>query len=100
MIELLAIVLEKIGEAFLGALAGKVSDEIWSKLKSNPAKIALKRSLGAAIQRYATSPLRLDLARSLLARDGFLSQSLVAQELTQLIRFEREPNAEFIGAQW
>jgi hypothetical protein len=100
MIELLAFVLEKIGEAFLGALVGKVSEEIWSKLKGDPAKIALKRSIGAAIQRYATSPQRLDLARPLLARKGFLTKPLVAEELTQLIRFEREPNATFIGQQW
>src|SRR5207249_582067 len=53
-----------------------------------------------AIQRYATSPLRLDLARPLLEKDGFLTLPTVAQELTQLVRFELEPNAELIGRQW
>jgi NACHT N-terminal Helical domain 2 len=100
MIALLAIVLEKIGEAFLGALAGKVTDEVWTRLKGDPAKSALKQALGAAIQRYATSQLRLDLARMLLEQDGFLTLPAVANEVTQLVRFEREPDAELIGRQW
>lgn len=100
MIALLAIVLEKIGDAFLGALAGKVTDEVWTRLKGDPAKTALKQALGAAIQRYATSQLRLDLARPLLEKDGFLTLPAVANEVTQLVRFEREPNAELIGRQW
>ncbi len=101
MIEITIVILEKIGEAFLGALAGKVTDEIWTKLKGDPAKKALKQALGVAIQHYATSgELRLDLARPLLEKDGFLTLPAVAQELTQLVRFEREPNAELIGRQW
>lgn len=100
MIEILVVVLEKIGEAFVGALAGKVTDEAWTKLKGDPAKTALKQALGAAIQRYASSQLRLDLARSLLERDGFLTLPSVVHELTQLVRFEREPNADLIGRHW
>ena len=100
MIELFVVVLEKIGEAFLGALVGKVSDEVLTKLKGDPAKTALKLALGAAIQRYATSQLRLSLARPLLEKDGFLTLPAVAHELTQLVRFEREPNAELIGQKW
>lgn len=99
MIEILAVVLEKIGEAFLGALAGKVTDEVWKKLKGDPAKTALKHALGAAIQRYATSQLRLDLARPLLEKDGFLTLPAVANEVTQVVRFEGEPKAELIGQQ-
>src|SRR5260370_16458956 len=98
MIEVLVVVLEKIGEAFLGALAGKVTDEVWMKLKGDPAKTALKLALGAAIQRYATSQLRLDLARPLLEKDSFLALPVVANEVTQLFRFEREPNADLIAA--
>src|SRR5947209_2067750 len=95
MIALLAIV-----DAFLGALAGKVTDEVWTRFKSDPAKSALKQALGAAIQRYATLQLRLDLARPLLEKDSFLTFPDVANEVTQLVRFEREPNAELIGHQW
>ena len=87
MIDILAVVLEKIGESFLAALAGKATDEAWTKLKGDPAKAAFKRALGPAIQRYATSPLRLDLARPLLEKDGFLTLPTVAQELAQLVRF-------------
>ena len=93
MIELLAVVLGKIGDAFLAALAEKVPDEIWTKIHGDPTKKAIKRALGAAIQRYATLGLRLDLARPLLQKDGFLTLPAVAQELTQLVRFDREPNA-------
>ena len=100
MIEQFAVVLKKIGEAFLGALAGKFTDEVWTKLKGDPAKTALKLALGAATQRYAMSQLRLDLARPFLEKDGFLILPAVAYELTQLVRFERKPNAELIGQQW
>ena len=98
--ELLAIVLEKIGESLLDALTGKVTDEAWSKLKRDPAKTALRHALGAAIERYGTSQQRLDLARPLLEMDGFLTLPAVANELAQFVRFEREPNAELIGQQW
>ena len=99
MIELV-FVLEGIATAFLTALAEKITDEAWTKLKGDPAKSALKRAIGTAIQRYATSNLRLDLARPLLGKDNFLVLPSVATELTQLIRFEREPNTVFIGQQW
>ncbi|MGH2498011.1 MAG: hypothetical protein ACRDIV_25195, partial [Ktedonobacteraceae bacterium] len=88
------------GTAFLAALAGNVTDEVWTKIKSDAAKKAIKQAIGAAIQRYATSDLRLDLARPLLEKDGFLTMPAVAGELTQLVRFEREPNAVLIGQQW
>ncbi len=100
MVRELAVVLEKIEEAFIGALAGKVTDETWTKIRSDAAKIALKGAFAASIQRYATSSLHLDLARPLLEMDGLLTLPAVAQELAQLVRFEREPNAEFIGQMW
>lgn len=98
--ELLAIVLEKTGESLLDPLTGKVSGEVWSKLKDASVKTALRHALGAAIQRYATSQQRLDLARPLLEMDGFLTFPIVGNELAQLVRFEREPNAELIGQLW
>src|SRR5712692_9048607 len=95
-----SFILAKIADAFLGALFGKVTDDIIHKLQEDPAKKAFKRALAAAIQRYAALPLRLDLARLLLEKDSFLALPAIAQELTQLVRFEREPNAELIGRQW
>ncbi len=100
MIEILSVVLSKIAEAFIGVLVSKLTDEVRSKLQGDPAKNAIKRALGAAIQRYATSGLRLDLARPLLEKDGFLTLPSVAEELTQLVRFEREPDTELIGQKW
>ena len=55
--------------AQLAVVLGKVMDEVWTRLKGDPAKTALRRALGAAIQRYVTSQLRLDLARPLLEKD-------------------------------
>lgn len=101
MIEILAVALEKIGEAFLDAFMGNVADDLLKKLKADPAKQAIKQALGTAIQSYATSGgLRIELAQPLLQKDGFLTVPEVTAELTQLIRFEREPNAELIGKQW
>ena len=81
MIEIVAVVLGKIGDAFLAALAEKVPDEIWTKIRGDPTKKAFNRALGGAIQRYATSGLHLDLARPLLQKDSFLILPAVAQEL-------------------
>jgi hypothetical protein len=100
MIEMLTVVLGKIGEAFLTALAGKVTDEVWTKLKREPVRNAFKQALAAAIEYYASSSLRLELARPLLEKDGFLTLPTIAAEFTQLVRFEREPNAVLIGQEW
>jgi hypothetical protein len=86
--------------AFLDTLASEVTKKVWSKLKRDPVKIALRYALSAAIQRYATSQLSLDLVSPLLKKNGFLTLPEVAKELTQLVRFEREPNTELIGQQW
>jgi len=93
-------VLEKIGEALLDAFVGNVTDDIWTKLKGDPTKKAFQYAVAAATQRYAVLPLRLDLARPLLEKDSFLTLPAVAQEVIQVVRFEREPNAALIGQQW
>ena len=54
--------------AFLNTLAGEVTKEVWSKLERDPVKVALRCALGAAIQRYATSQLSLDLVSPLLKK--------------------------------
>ncbi len=104
MIEIAAsIVLEKIAEACFSVLLEKGIDTIQTQLKGSPAKIAFKQALGAAIERYARLPLRLDLARPLLETNSFLMQPAVAQELMRLVRFgelNQLSNAEFIGQQW
>ncbi len=92
-----ALILTKVADAFIGALSGKVTDSLLSKLKGDPAKNAFKQAVGNAIQRYGTGE-RLALARPL--KDGLLSMPVVADELAQIVCFEREPNAELIGRNW
>jgi hypothetical protein len=100
MIVLLTLALGKLAEAFLAALADKVSHEVLTKLQGDPAKSTMKQALGSAIQLYSALPWRLELAHPLLTEHSFLTRPLIAQELTQLVRFEREPNAELIGRAW
>ncbi|MEM8831667.1 MAG: hypothetical protein AAGE96_20255 [Cyanobacteria bacterium P01_G01_bin.19] len=99
MLAIVATILTKSAEAFLEALIGTVTEDLYDRLRSDPAKNAYKQALGAAIQRYSTGE-RLFLARALTRNNGMLSDKEVATEFSQLIRFEREPNAELIGKRW
>lgn len=92
-------VLTKVADSFTSALMGKVSNELITKLKGDPAHNAFKHALGSAIQRYASGP-RLALAAPLLDEQGFLTQADIASELTHIIRFDREPDAKMIGERW
>lgn len=92
-------ILTAVAQAVVGALAGKVADGLLAKLRGDPAQNALKQALGAAIQRYATGE-RLLLARPLTRRDGPLSRPDVANEIAQLIHFEREPDYQLMGRRW
>lgn len=94
------IVLSIITESFFSTLIDKSTEELWSKLKGDPTRNAFKQAVGVAIQRYATSGSRLDLARPLLQKDSPLKEPDIALELSQLVRFEREPNAKLIGERW
>lgn len=94
------VILGMVADAFIAALADKVTGELWTKLKGDPAKNAFKQALGAAIHRYGLTGTRLDLAQPLLKENGPLTEPIVAAELTQLIRFDREPNVELIGQRW
>jgi hypothetical protein len=94
------VVLELVAKSFISSLVGKSSEQLWAKLEGDPTHNAFKQALGSAIQRYATSGSRLDLAQPLLQKNSPLKEPDVAAELTQLIRFEREPNAELIGKRW
>lgn len=100
MITFSGLVLGAIAQAFLDALAGKVTEEILSKLKRDPARNALKQALGAAIRRYAQENLRLELVPPLLQQDGPLTEPSVAEELAQIVRFQRDPDYNRIGQNW
>ncbi len=100
MIVATTAILTLITEGVVGALAEKLTDEVASKLRGEPAKQALRQAIGAAIQRYATSGARLDLAAPLLHPNGLLTQPAVAEELAQVIRPDHEPNLMLIGDRW
>jgi hypothetical protein len=93
-------VLTMIAEGVVGKLAEKLTDKAAGKLRSEPAKQALRQALGAAIQRYATAGARLDLAAPLLRPNGPLAQPAVAEELAQIVRPDHEPNLTLIGDRW
>ena len=94
------VILSTVAKAFIGALVGKVTDELRAKLKSDPAQQAFKQALGAAINRYSTTGSRLGLAQPLLQRDGPLTEPAVAAELARLVVFEGVPDTELIGQRW
>lgn len=100
MIVATTAVITMIAEGVIGALAGKLTEEEAGKLRSEPAKQALKQAVGAAIQRYATAGARLDLAAPLLRPNGPLTQPAVAEELAQIVRPDHEPNLALIGDRW
>lgn len=97
---------------FLGIIAGKVFDELAGKglnmaantaiarLQGDKVKAAFKLALGEAVQRYATSGTRFAIAEPLLRADGPLANDTVANELAQVLRFDREPNYQLIGDRW
>ncbi|MCB8951920.1 MAG: ATP-binding protein [Ardenticatenales bacterium] len=100
MTALSIVVLTTVADAFLGAIAGKVTDNTYLKLKGEPSRKAFKQAIGKAIHSYATTGTRLELAQPLLDATGFLTEPSVAQEVTQIINFDREPNIELIGSRW
>ncbi|CCH55790.1 hypothetical protein BN8_05077 [Fibrisoma limi BUZ 3] len=99
MITLVTTILTKAADAFLQALAGNITEDLFKKLKGDPAKNAYKKALGTAIQRYSTGE-KLFFSKALIQEDGILSDQEVALELSQLIRFERKPNVEVIARKW
>lgn len=100
MIEISALVLGKAADAFITALADKVTEEAWSRLQKESARAAFKQALGAAIERFSTDRLRLRLARPLMLPDGLLTNPAVAKELVLLVGFDREPDPNIIGRHW
>jgi hypothetical protein len=94
-----SILLGFAAEKFFGALFSNVSDDLYEKLKGDPAKRAYKKALGIAIQRYASGE-RVPITRPLLAKDGLFADSQVANELTKILLFDQEPDIELIGNRW
>lgn len=99
MIAIAATLLSSAAQAFLDAVAGTISDDLARRLKADPAVVAYKVALATAIQRYST-PERLTLARALTGERSILMSREVAGELSQILRFDREPNYDLIGRSW
>lgn len=99
MIAIAATLLSSAAQAFLDAVAGTISDDLARRLKADPAVVAYKVALAAALQRYST-PERLTLARALTGERSILMSREVAGELSQILRFDREPNYDLIGRTW
>src|SRR5947209_13044578 len=94
-------ILTKIADAIIGKLVGDGTQEMISKLQGDPTKKALKKALGEALTRYVTSrPERKVIAQPLLRRKSLLAEKDIADELAQVLKFVREPNALFIGNHW
>jgi len=105
MLEMLAIsaLLTAAGKKVFDSLAskavGQMSDAALKKLEGDPAHRAFERALGETVHRYATTE-RLYLARPLLEEPSILTNSEVANELANVIGFQRKPNASVIAKHW
>ncbi|MCZ7570789.1 MAG: hypothetical protein M5U01_19695 [Ardenticatenaceae bacterium] len=93
-------ILALVAEAFCDVLAESATAELKAKLLGDPTRKAFQHALGAALHRYATSGSRLSLAQPLLDKKGPLTQREVVEELTQIVRFVRDPNYQLIGERW
>jgi hypothetical protein len=94
-------ILTKIADTIIGTLVDDGTQEVVSKLQSDPTKKAIKKALGEALTRYVTSqPERKVIAKPLLRRKSLLAEKDIADELAQVVKFVREPNAILIGRRW
>lgn len=100
ILSILGLVAKKVFDKLFDECADEWSSKLKAKLKGDPARNAFKKALGEAIHRYATTDKHLMLARPLLEENGPLTEDSVVEELMQIVRFRREPNAELIGDRW
>ncbi|MEO1807933.1 MAG: hypothetical protein AAFU33_24190 [Bacteroidota bacterium] len=87
-------------DAFIGSVMSSTVEGVLQKLKGDPTKIAYQQALTTAIQRYSSSGQRALLATALVKDGSILTEQGVANELAQLIKFERSPDAKLIGIRW
>jgi hypothetical protein len=74
--------LSKAADALIAALVGRVTEAALLRLREDAPRRALERAFGAALQRYAGTATRLELARPLLQPDGLLADPVVAMEIS------------------
>lgn len=97
---ILSIIAEKFLSALISNLAGRATSVLLTKLRGDPARNAFKQALGKAIHSYATTDKRLMLTRPLLERNGPLTEDSVVEEMMEIVRFSRKPDAKLIGDRW
>ena len=102
MISTLTLILNAVSDACITKLIDSTIDKAKDKLRKDPAKIAFKKALGTAIQQYAASQNMRStyLVEPLLEKENFLTLPSVVEEITHLLRFDREPDAQLIGRKW
>jgi hypothetical protein len=96
----LGLIAGKVLDALASKSMEKATDAAFAKLQGDKVRNAFKLALGEAIQRYATVGTRFAIAEPLLQKDGPLTEQSLAEELAQVLRFDREPNYELIGGRW
>jgi hypothetical protein len=96
-----SFVFAEIAKALIAELVKRTIDATQTKLKRDETQTALQIAITAAVQQYAASAsYRLVLSRPLLERDSPLTVPPVIEEISQIVRFEREPNYELVGRYW
>ena len=95
-----AILASAVTQLIVSLVSSLLSDAAKSKLRSRSTRKSVRVALGAAIRSYASSGLRLGLVESLLARDSFLTEKAVADEIAELLLFRRQPDADLIAKRW
>jgi len=94
-------ILNQVADTVIGTLTDDGTQELISKLQGDPTKKAIRKALGQALTRYVISqPERKGIAKPLLRRKSLLAEKDIADELAQVVRFVREPNALLIGRRW
>ncbi|MBK8989376.1 MAG: NACHT domain-containing protein [Chloroflexi bacterium] len=96
----LGLITSKVLDTLADKGMEKAADAAMAKLQGDKVKNAFRLALGEAIRRYATVGTRFTIAAPLLAQDGPLTEQSVAEELAQILRFDREPNYRLIGDRW
>lgn len=97
-----SFVFSAIAQALIAELLTRTIDATQTKLKRDETQKALQLAIMAAVQQYAGSAsYRSFLAQPLLLQDDSpLTMPPVIEEITHIVRFEREPNYELVGRYW
>lgn len=100
MLEPVSFVVGLVVEKFFKDLVNVLGDAAVHKLKGSAAKKAFKGALERTIKWYEQESPQSALSVALTRKDGPLTNDVIIVELTQLVHFHRDPDAERVGATW